>query len=54
MNDDLKPKSSAGAPKKSFEKKKHVVHLSIEGAIINQNGGLEQLKQNIYYFLGQK
>ena len=48
------PKSNAGRKKLPKAEKKERVILFIEGSIIAENGGEEQLKKNIYYFLGQK
>jgi len=53
MKDDLK-KSNAGAKKKPEGEKKERIDMFIKGSIIKENGGIEQLKENIYYFLGQK
>ncbi len=53
MNNDLK-KSNAGAKPKPVEERKVTVTLYVKGKIIDENGGLEALKNNLYYFLGQK
>lgn len=54
MNEDLKPKSNAGRKKFAPGEKKVRVNLFIKESIIESNEGLEQLKENILYFLGQK
>ncbi len=54
MDYDLKPKSNAGRKKSLPGEKKTRIDIFIWESIVEENGGIEQTKKNIYYFLGQK
>lgn len=54
MNEDLKHKSNAGRKKFPPGEKKVRLDLFVKESIVEENGGEEQLKKNVYYFLGQK
>jgi hypothetical protein len=54
MNNDSAKKSNAGRKKFPPGEKKERIDILVKGSIIEENGGIEQTKKNIYYFLGQK
>lgn len=54
MNNGFLKKSNAGRKKSLPGEKKVRINLFVKESIVEENGGEEQAKKNIYYFLGQK